>query len=126
MKVGVFAVLFAQRPFEEALDYIAQAGCGAVEIGAGGYPGAAHCDPAALLADEAARARFTEAVASRGLEISALSCHGNPSTPIGRSPNSTMPPSAIRSASPKKSASAPSSPFPVARATPTRRKSRTG
>ncbi|MDP9365965.1 MAG: sugar phosphate isomerase/epimerase [Chloroflexota bacterium] len=81
MKVGVFAVLFAQRPFEEALDYIAQAGCGAVEIGAGGYPGAAHCDPAALLADEAARARFTEAVASRGLEISALSCHGNPLHP---------------------------------------------
>ena len=81
MKVGVFAVLFAQRPFEEALDYIAQAGCGAVEIGAGGYPGAAHCDPAALLADKAARARFIEAVASRGLEISALSCHGNPLHP---------------------------------------------
>ncbi len=81
MKVGVFAVLFAQRPFEEALDYIKEVGCEAVEIGCGGYPGAAHCDPAVLMADESARARFKEAVASRGLEISALSCHGNPLHP---------------------------------------------
>ncbi len=81
MKVGVFAVLFAQRPFEEALDYIKEVGCGAVEIGCGGYPGDAHCNPAALMADEAARSRFKEAVSSRGLEISALSCHGNPLHP---------------------------------------------
>jgi len=81
MKVGVFAVLFAQRPFEEALDYIKQAGCEAVEIGCGGYPGSSHCDPAALLKDDRARQRFRDAVASRGLEISALSCHGNPLHP---------------------------------------------
>jgi len=81
MKIGVFSVLFAQRPFAETLDYIRDAGCEAVEIGAGGFPGTAHCDPAALLADDGARARFAEAVASRGLEISALSCHGNPLHP---------------------------------------------
>jgi sugar phosphate isomerase/epimerase len=81
MKVGVFAVLFAQRPFEEALDYIKQTGCEAVEIGCGGYPGAGHCDPSALMADDQARKRFKEAVTSRGLEISALSCHGNPLHP---------------------------------------------
>jgi len=81
MKVGVFAVLFAQRPFEEALDYIKQAGCEAVEIGCGGYPGNSHCDPPALLNDDAARQRFQAAVSSRGLEISALSCHGNPLHP---------------------------------------------
>jgi len=81
MKIGVFAVLFAQRPLEDALDYIAQAGCQAVEIGTGGYPGNAHADAAALLADASARKRFQEAVSSRGLEISALSCHGNPLHP---------------------------------------------
>ena len=81
MKIGVFAVLFAQRPLEEALDYIKQAGCEAVEIGCGGYPGDSHCNPAALLADETARNRFQKAVTSRGLEISALSCHGNPLHP---------------------------------------------
>ncbi len=81
MKIGVFTVLFAQRPFEAALDYIKDAGCQAVEIGTGGFPGNAHCDPAKLLADERARRAFQEAISSRGLEISALSCHGNPLHP---------------------------------------------
>ena len=81
MNVGIFLVLFAQRPFEEALDYVKQAGCGAVEIGCGAYPGDAHCKPAELLKDEAARQRFHEAVTSRDLVISALSCHGNPLHP---------------------------------------------
>ncbi len=77
MKIGVFAVLFAQRPLEEALDYIKAAGCDAVEIGTGGHPGNAHCDPEQLLGDETARKAFVDAVSNRGLEISALSCHGN-------------------------------------------------
>ena len=81
MKIGVFTVLFSQRPFAEALDYVKAAGCEAVEIGTGGYPGAAHCQPAALLADDTARKKFQDAVTSRGLEISALSCHGNPLHP---------------------------------------------
>ena len=81
MQIGVFTVLFAQRPFEEALDYIKETGCQAVEIGAGGYPGNAHCDPERLLADDSARKAFQDAITSRGLEISALSCHGNPLHP---------------------------------------------
>jgi sugar phosphate isomerase/epimerase len=81
MKVGVFAVLFSQRPFEEVLDYIKEAGCEAVEIGCGAYPGDAHCKPKQLLADKQAQQRFKDAVTSRGLEISALSCHGNPLHP---------------------------------------------
>ncbi|MDQ3692098.1 MAG: sugar phosphate isomerase/epimerase [Chloroflexota bacterium] len=81
MKIGVFTVLFAQRPFEEALDYIKAAGCEAVEIGTGGFPGTAHADAAVLLDDAAARDKFKTAIASRGLEISALSCHGNPLHP---------------------------------------------
>src|ERR671921_738316 len=81
MKIGVFTVLFSQRPFEEALDYVKAAGCEAVEIGVGGYPGNAHANAEALLADATARQRFQDAVTSRGLEISALSCHGNPLHP---------------------------------------------
>ena len=77
MKIGVFAVLFGEKPLGEALDYIKSAGCGAVEIGCGHYPGKAHCDPAALLSDDAALAAFRNEFESRGLEISALSCHGN-------------------------------------------------
>ncbi|HEY7032259.1 MAG TPA: sugar phosphate isomerase/epimerase [Thermomicrobiales bacterium] len=81
MKVGIFAVLFAQRPFEEVLDYIKEAGCEAVEIGCGAYPGDAHCKPKELLADKQAQKRFKDAVTSRGIDISALSCHGNPLHP---------------------------------------------
>ena len=81
MKIGVFAVLFSQMPFEKMLDHVAEAGCEAVEIGVGGYPGDAHCDSAALLKDAAAQRRFLRAIESRGLVISALSCHGNPVHP---------------------------------------------
>ncbi|WP_435925073.1 sugar phosphate isomerase/epimerase family protein [Paenibacillus sp. DYY-L-2] len=77
MKLGVFMVLFGGRPFEEALDLIAAQGLKAVEIGTGSYPGNAHCNPDVLLNDKSARDQFKKAVESRGLMISALSCHGN-------------------------------------------------
>lgn len=81
MKLGVFTVLFAQKKLEEALDYIAAQGLHAVEIGTGNYPGNAHCDPDVLLTDSQALKAFKHAVESRGLIISALSCHGNPLHP---------------------------------------------
>lgn len=81
MKIGVFAVLFGDKPFEETLDYLVELGVQAVEIGTGAYPGNAHCDPRALLGSQKKLQAFGEAVSSRGLEISALSCHGNPLHP---------------------------------------------
>lgn len=81
MKLGVFAVLFAQKTLDEALDYIAEKGLDAVEIGTGGYPGNAHCKPEELLADAGKLREFKAAFDSRGLTISALSCHGNPLHP---------------------------------------------
>ena len=84
MKIGVFAVLFGDKPFEETLDYLVELGVEAVEIGTGAYPGNAHCNPAALLASERKLRAFGEAVTSRGLVISALSCHGNPLHPQAR------------------------------------------
>jgi sugar phosphate isomerase/epimerase len=81
MKLGVFAVLFGGKPLEETLDYIVDLGLEAVEIGTGGYPGNAHANPAALLANGRRLTAFREAVERRGLVISALSCHGNPLHP---------------------------------------------
>ena len=81
MKIGLFTVLFQDRPLEQVLDYVAQIGLGAVELGTGGYPGNAHCDPAALLADGVKAAALKRSVESRGLIISGLSCHGNPVHP---------------------------------------------
>ena len=81
MKIGVFTVLFSQRPFEEALDYIKEAGCEAVEIGAGGYPGDAHATPPRCWPTTRRASSSRTRSTSRGLEISALSCHGNPLHP---------------------------------------------
>jgi sugar phosphate isomerase/epimerase len=81
MKLGVFTVLFAQKPFEEMLDYVKEAGLDAVEIGTGNYPGNAHCNPDELLSDEKKLQHFKQTVAQKGLQISALSCHGNPLSP---------------------------------------------
>ena len=84
MKIGVFAVLFSDKPFEKALDYLVELGVEAVEIGTGAYPGNAHCDPSVLLRSERKLTAFREAVRRRGLVISALSCHGNPLHPQAR------------------------------------------
>lgn len=77
MKIGVLTALLSDLPLEKALDYVKEAGAEAVELGSGAYPGNAHCDPAALLASPAKLKAFTKAIESRGLTLSALSCHGN-------------------------------------------------
>jgi sugar phosphate isomerase/epimerase len=81
MRLGVFTVLYSATPLEQVLDNLAGAGVTAVELGCGNYPGSAHCDPDVLLADEAKARGLLEAVESRGMIISALSCHGNPLHP---------------------------------------------
>jgi sugar phosphate isomerase/epimerase len=78
MKLGVFTVLFANKSFEEMLDHVKAAGLDAVEIGTGCYPGNNHCPLDELLEDEQKRNDYLEAITSRGLTISAFSCHGNP------------------------------------------------
>ena len=81
MKLGVFLVLFGDKNFEEALDKAKELGLDAVEIGTGNYPGDAHCKVEELLNDNGKLEEFKKEVEKRGLEISALSCHGNPLHP---------------------------------------------
>ena len=88
MKIGVFAVLFADRPLDEALDHLVSLGVQAVEIGTGAYPGNAHCNADHLLREESKLRAFREAIERHGIAISALSCHGNalhPQTSVARS-----------------------------------------
>ena len=77
MKLSVLAVALADRPLPQALQFLKDRGVQAVEIGCGGYPGKAHCDPQILLNDEKKLQEFKDAFARTGLTISALSAHGN-------------------------------------------------
>lgn len=81
MKIGVFTNLLGNLPFEKALEYYTSLGIEMVEIGCGGYPGNAHADPDELLNDEKKLADFKALIEKYGVEISALSCHGNPVHP---------------------------------------------
>jgi len=81
MRIGVFTPLFQTFPFEEALDKAVAAGVSAVEIGTGGYPGSHHCPMDELLESEGKRESYMEAITSRGLILSALSCHYEPLHP---------------------------------------------
>ncbi len=81
MKLGVFLALFGNQPLDNALDYVKRVGLRVVEIGAGNYPGSPHIKVDELLKDEDKRKEFKEKFESRGIEISALSCHGNPLHP---------------------------------------------
>jgi sugar phosphate isomerase/epimerase len=81
MKLGVFTVLFSEKPLEEMLDYVSSKGLEAIELGTGGYPGDAHCKIDELLGDKQKLKQFKKTVNDKGLTISALSCHGNPLHP---------------------------------------------
>jgi sugar phosphate isomerase/epimerase len=81
MKLGVFDPVFGDADLDETLGRVVALGLNAIEFAAGGYPGNRRCQPDALLADPSALERFRAAVEGRGLEISALSCHGNPIHP---------------------------------------------
>jgi len=81
MRIGVLTALFQTLPLEQALDKAVAAGVSAVEIGAGGYGAGYHCPVDELLASEARRAEWLGAIQSRGLLLSALSCHSNPIHP---------------------------------------------
>ncbi|MEG1827812.1 MAG: sugar phosphate isomerase/epimerase [Cellulosilyticaceae bacterium] len=81
MKLGVFTCLRNDLSLEEALGYFKRKGIQMVEIGCGGYPGKSHANPEVLLSDEKALEAFKETIEKYGLEISALSAHGNPVHP---------------------------------------------
>lgn len=81
MKLGVFTTLLSNLTLEESLKYFKSLGIEAVEIGCGGYPGNAHANPEILLNDDKALDTFKGLIKDYDVEISALSCHGNPVHP---------------------------------------------
>src|SRR6266496_1142649 len=77
MKVGVFSVILGSLKVEQTLDYLAGLGVQAIELGAGGYAGTAHCPVDELLSSDRKSKDFLRALQARGLQISALTCAGN-------------------------------------------------
>ena len=81
MKLSVLANLYGAKSLDETLKILTGLGVHTVEIGAGGYPGKAHCNPAELLADEKKYDEFVATFKKYDVEICALACHGNPVHP---------------------------------------------
>ena len=81
MKLSVLANLYGKKPLDEAISIISGLGVHTVEIGAGGYPGKDHCDPAVLLADEKKYNEFVNTFKKYDMSICALAAHGNPLHP---------------------------------------------
>ncbi len=81
MKLSVLANLYGAKSLEETLKILTGLGVHTVEIGAGGYPGKAHCNPEELLADEKKLAKFVSTFKKYDVEICALAAHGNPLHP---------------------------------------------
>lgn len=81
MKLGVMNPVLAGMKVEDAFAYLGSLGVQTVEIGAGGYPGDAHLKPSELIGKPEKIKAYKELVSSNGLEISAISCHGNPIHP---------------------------------------------
>lgn len=77
MKLGTFTAVLGNLPLGEACEFLSSQGVQTVEIGCGGYPGRAHCNPDILLKDEKELEKFSAVIKANNLEISALSCHGN-------------------------------------------------
>jgi sugar phosphate isomerase/epimerase len=66
---------------DEMLDKLVEWGADMVELGTGNYPGNPHCDIDSLLADDTALERFKGTLAEKNIDISGLTCHGNPLHP---------------------------------------------
>ncbi len=81
MKLGVMNPVLSQYSFEDALKYLNKLGVQCIEIGAGGYPGNCHLDAEKLIKDDNAVKEYKALLEKYNIEISAISCHGNPLHP---------------------------------------------
>lgn len=81
MKLGVMASGLAALGWDKALAFCQQLGLEAIEIPCGAYAKRHLLPPEQLLHDETAQRKVKDELARHGLEISALSCHGNPVHP---------------------------------------------
>ena len=81
MKLSVLTVPLQGLPAEQAFAYLHSLGVQMVELGTGGYTNDNHLKPEVFLADDSKIEAYKALLKKNDLEISALSCHGNPVHP---------------------------------------------
>jgi sugar phosphate isomerase/epimerase len=81
MKLGVMSAYLGVKSWEEACKTAEDKGLEAIEVGSGGFVGKMFLDPEKLLKDKDEIKKFKRIADKYNLEISALSCHGNPLHP---------------------------------------------
>jgi sugar phosphate isomerase/epimerase len=77
MKLCVFSPVFGGKDYRGMLEYLAAHDVKAVELGCGGYPGTAHADAKELVKNPSKAKEFKKIADDLGIEIAALSAHGN-------------------------------------------------
>ncbi len=81
MKLGVMNPVLYSMEFEEALKYLNSLGVECIEVGAGGSPGDKHLKPLELIDNPDKVKEYKDLLEKYDIEISAISCHGNPVHP---------------------------------------------
>lgn len=81
MKLGVLTVPLQEQSAEDAFRYLSGLGVETVELGAGCYTNGNHLQREAILADPKKAEALKALLKKYDLQISALSCHGNPVHP---------------------------------------------
>ena len=85
MRLGVVLEGLLDRTLDDALELLATTvpEVTDLEVGVGGFAPSPHCDVAALLHDDAARASWLQRIERAGFRVSALNVSGNPLDPNG-------------------------------------------
>lgn len=81
MKLSVLTVPLYDKSLEETLELLSSLGVQQVELGAGGFPGNTHLNPAYLLNDPEKQSEIHQLLKKYNMEISAIACHVNPVHP---------------------------------------------
>jgi sugar phosphate isomerase/epimerase len=82
LKLGAYTACLHDRPLAEALEVLKSNGLTSVEVNTGGFIPSPHCHVDLLLSSEQARTDYLAEFSSRGMELTALNCNGNPLNPL--------------------------------------------
>lgn len=81
MELSVMSPVLNTMDLDEALSYLHSLGVDSIELGAGGYPGKAHLNPAEILHSPQKIDEIRGMLDKHNMKISAIACHGNPVHP---------------------------------------------